>query len=321
MIARTRPLHALGLLLALGRPTGDLQAEVSCCIKLPEVHFSVNSAQPLGQQADFGCVRRWITADRMIAEMAMTLRENPTITLLITGHADEEETNVELLSNERARRVACRLVSEHGIEAGRLAVEGWGSLKPRFDHADLKRIPRSERERGKALNRRVEFLIIGFNWVPLELDPAAAVRSLSDPAPATRPSENFCDQQQETFTCGRTGSEEGAPALEDVLPASGVQEETPDTTDASQMTAPEPSLLTNPIEGDRITIIGLPGGPRGGQAEVLTLDGRSLYARSFAQVLAGERVTIDLPSLPAASAYLVRINIGARSWSLRFVKR
>lgn len=299
-------------------------AERSCRMAIPEIRFQVNSIEPVRGIHDLGCVVRSLHADSALSTVAEVLRENPAITLGLVGHADMEEEDGQGLSVARARWAACMLVSLHGIEPGRLAVEGMGDDRPRITTHELRKMTRAERVQARQHNRRVEFLITGFAWVPAQVDEISAVRFLSDPAPARRPSENSCEQQQAAFTCGTrdgTGSEEETSDLEDALPTIGEREETPDISEASKLAEPEPSLLTNPIDGDRIIIVGLPDGPRGGQAEVLTLDGRSLYARSFARILAGERETIDLPSLPADSAYIVRVTIGARSWSLRFVKR
>mgnify|MGYP001308364490 CR=1 FL=1 len=321
--SRARNLNVLVLLVALIMST-ITHAEASCRIAIPEVHFQANSIEPVRGMLDLGCVLRPVHADSALSDIAMLLRDNPSITLGLVGHADAEEKDVRVLSLARARWMACMLTSNHGIEPGRLSIEGKGAEQPRFSRRELRHMTSVERVQAREHNRRVEIRVTGFAWAPAQVDEISAVRFLSDPAPATRPSENFCDRQQVEFTCGtRDGTvcEEETPSVEDPLPASGERAGIPGTTHAEKMTATEPSLLTNPIDGDRITIVGLPDGPSGGRVEILTLDGRSLCARSFAHVLAGERVAIDLPSFPAASVYILRINIGARSWSLRFVKR
>lgn len=298
-----------------------VHAERCCRIAIPEIRFQANSVEPLRGIYDLGCVVRSLHADSALSVVAVMLRENPTITLGLVGHSDVEEKDVHVLSLARARWVACMLVSSYGVDPGRLSVEGKGDDQPRFSPRALRSMIKADRVRSRLHNRRVEFRVTGFAWVHEPVDGISAVRFLSDPATATRPAENFCDQQQVAFACGSdTGSEEATPSADDPLPASSARTEIPGTTDDSKMTGTAPSLLTNPIDGDRIIIVGLPNGPTGGHAEILTLDGRSLCARSFAQVQAAGRVTIDLPSLPAASAYIVRVSVGAHSWSLRFVK-
>lgn len=314
-------LSALLLLTTSLRMSPVAHAERCCRIAIPEIRFQANSVEPLLGIYDLGCVVRSLHADSALSVVAVMLRENPTITLGLVGHSDVAEKDVRVLSLARARWVACMLVSSYGVDPSRLSVEGKGDDQPRYYPRALRSMIKADRKRSRLHNRRVEFRVTGYSWVPEQADGISAVRFLSDPVLATWLSEDCCDQQQVEFGCDPdTASDVATPSTEDPLPESAEQAMMLGTIDAQKLTAPEPSLLTNPIDGDRITIVGLPVGPSGGRAEILTLDGRSLHAGSFARVVAGERVTIDFPSLPAASAYIVRVSIGAISWSFRFVR-
>ena len=71
----------------------------------------------------------------------------------ITGHTDDVgpyDANIRLSLN-RAEAVAA-LVVEHGIDPGRLTVDGSGEAEP---------LETNETPEGRAINRRVEFSILG----------------------------------------------------------------------------------------------------------------------------------------------------------------
>lgn len=87
-------------------------------------------------------------------EMARILKENPNIKVEIQGHTDSigsEEYNLRL-SQARAEAVVHYLVTIHGIDPKRLIARGYGESRPVADNAS---------EAGRALNRRVEFVILG----------------------------------------------------------------------------------------------------------------------------------------------------------------
>ncbi len=77
----------------------------------------------------------------------------PTSTLSITGHTDDigpADANFRL-SLSRAEAVSTR-IEQHGIDRTRLTVEGRGETEP---------IDSNETPGGRAVNRRVEFSILG----------------------------------------------------------------------------------------------------------------------------------------------------------------
>ncbi len=88
------------------------------------------------------------TLDQVIA----ILTENPEVRVEVGGHTDssgDPETN-ELLAQERADSVRSALVAA-GIAENRLVATGYGDSRP---------IASNELPDGRALNRRIEFLIL-----------------------------------------------------------------------------------------------------------------------------------------------------------------
>lgn len=84
---------------------------------------------------------------------AQILKDNPKIIVEIQGHTDNigsDEYNKKL-SLRRAQAVVNYFVQKHGIDIKRLRAVGYGEEKPIADNAT---------EEGRALNRRVEFVII-----------------------------------------------------------------------------------------------------------------------------------------------------------------
>ena len=91
---------------------------------------------------------------RPLIDLAVELMDaEPTSTLSITGHTDDigpAEANLRL-SISRAEAVAAR-IQQHGIDRSRLTVDGRGETEP---------IDTNDTPAGRAVNRRVEFSILG----------------------------------------------------------------------------------------------------------------------------------------------------------------
>lgn len=87
----------------------------------------------------------------VVKEIATVLKENPAIRVKVVGHTSsdgDDKANMEL-SEKRAGAVKDLLVTEFGIDAGRLETEGKGETQPVADN---------KTKEGKVLNRRVEFI-------------------------------------------------------------------------------------------------------------------------------------------------------------------
>ena len=89
----------------------------------------------------------------ILDQLALVLKANPHVRKLsIEGHTDDrgrDDANL-VLSQARADSVRERLV-DAGVDAGRLESVGYGETRP---------IANNKRKRGRAANRRVEFVIV-----------------------------------------------------------------------------------------------------------------------------------------------------------------
>jgi len=89
-----------------------------------------------------------------LEDAAKILNENPTIRVEIQGHTDSDGSdsyNLQL-SDRRAAAVVSYLVQNLGIDASRLTSRGYGEGSPVTSNATPE---------GRALNRRVEFFVLG----------------------------------------------------------------------------------------------------------------------------------------------------------------
>ena len=99
-------------------------------------------------------------SEQAMADLAQFLLDNPGVTIHITGHTDaigSDEAN-QILSEGRANSVRNNLI-ERGIAGERITAEGKGEKEPVADN---------DTEEGRALNRRVEFVITGTDGADIE---------------------------------------------------------------------------------------------------------------------------------------------------------
>lgn len=124
--------------------------------KVTEKNFSlvsVGMAITLKVLFDFNKAEIKPESYRGLDEAAQILKDNPKIFVEIQGHTDNvgSDAHNQKLSERRAQAVANYFISQHGIDTKRLRVKGFGESKP---------IASNETEEGRALNRRVEFVVI-----------------------------------------------------------------------------------------------------------------------------------------------------------------
>lgn len=90
-------------------------------------------------------------SEQSMEELAAFLESNPTVTIHITGHTDavgSDRAN-QILSEGRAKSVRNNLIMR-GVDGSRITTDGKGESEPVADN---------DTEEGRALNRRVEFVI------------------------------------------------------------------------------------------------------------------------------------------------------------------
>lgn len=105
-------------------------------------------------------------------ELAKILGDNPQMNLDVIGHTDNvgtEESNLKL-SQERSDVVVATLVSDYGINPSRLNPLGKGQSQP---------VASNDSEKGKATNRRVEFVMQAPTAVATTANPSTATNKKS----------------------------------------------------------------------------------------------------------------------------------------------
>ncbi|HCS87269.1 MAG TPA: hypothetical protein DIW30_02220, partial [Bacteroidales bacterium] len=110
-------------------------------VKINHLYFATNKTVILPE------------SEAAMSDLADFLRENPTVTIRITGHTDaigSDAANMKL-SIGRAKAVRADLIAR-GIDADRIEYDGKGKTEP---------IASNDTEEGRAQNRRVEFEITG----------------------------------------------------------------------------------------------------------------------------------------------------------------
>jgi outer membrane protein OmpA-like peptidoglycan-associated protein len=136
--------QTIALVVEKGKPTvKDFElVKVGMSITLKGIYFDFNQAtiKPESKPALDGA--------------AKILKDNPTIKVEIQGHTDSvgsSDYNLKL-SDRRAQSVVNYLVQNYGIDVNRLTSRGYGKAMPIADNSTAE---------GRALNRRVEFKILG----------------------------------------------------------------------------------------------------------------------------------------------------------------
>lgn len=95
--------------------------------------------------------------DRLRAK-AETMRENPTITLRIEGHADQRgSTEYNLALGQRRAEAVRTFLEGYGLDAGRFSTLSYGKERP---------LAEGEAEDSFARNRRAEFVVTGGDFAP-----------------------------------------------------------------------------------------------------------------------------------------------------------
>src|SRR5690606_3154100 len=125
-------------------------------ISLPEVLFDLGSAalRPEGKDS--------------LQTLLQTLVDNPTIVIELAAHTDSrgsDKSNMTLSQN-RAQSCVNYLISQ-GIDPARMVARGYGESRLRLSDAEIaKMATNEEKEAAHQKNRRVEFTVKSFDYVP-----------------------------------------------------------------------------------------------------------------------------------------------------------
>ncbi|MEZ4739440.1 MAG: OmpA family protein [Flavobacteriales bacterium] len=100
--------------------------------------------------------------------MYQTLIDNPTIIIELAAHTDTRDTEArnQILSQNRAQSCVNYLVTK-GIDPIRMVAKGYGETRPRISDAEIKAMKtEEEREAAHQSNRRTEFRVLSYDYVP-----------------------------------------------------------------------------------------------------------------------------------------------------------
>lgn len=131
-------------------------------IALPEVLFDLGSAtlRPEGKDS--------------LQTLYQTLLDNPTIVIELAAHTDSRGTDKSnmTLSQNRAQSCVNYLISL-GIDPARMVAKGYGESRPKITDAEIAKMATTEeKEAAHQKNRRVEFTVKSFDFVPKANAPA-----------------------------------------------------------------------------------------------------------------------------------------------------
>ncbi|MES2587773.1 MAG: OmpA family protein [Bacteroidota bacterium] len=127
-----------------------LAADGGCPVVTQKAKETMTKAMA-GVQFDNGKATLIKKSTPILDEVAKVMLANPSYNLAVNGHTDnagDPAKNLQL-SEDRAKAVKAYLMSK-GVAEGRLVAKGFGDTQPKASNATAK---------GKAANRRVEFLV------------------------------------------------------------------------------------------------------------------------------------------------------------------
>ncbi len=131
-------------------------AAKNMAIELPEVQFELDKASLTPQGKD------------SLQTLYRTLVENPTIVIELAAHTDTRGSDAYNmnLSQNRAQSCVNYLVSL-GIDPARMVAKGYGETRTRISDAEIAKMATTEeKEAAHQKNRRVEFSVKSFDYVP-----------------------------------------------------------------------------------------------------------------------------------------------------------
>ena len=125
-------------------------------IKLPEVQYDLGKFElrPEGKDS--------------LETLYQTLVENPTIIIELAAHTDSRDNDKRnmILSQNRAQSCVNYLVSK-GIDPARMVAKGYGETRLRISDAEIAKMKtKEEQEAAHQQNRRTEFRVLSFDYVP-----------------------------------------------------------------------------------------------------------------------------------------------------------
>ena len=138
---------------------------LDCGMHMPTILFYKNSLSCCNDSLHKFKPTNYETFENATNMLYQTLKDNPTISIELAGHASMEENKPDKLSKQRANTIKRALVSK-GINKKRIQTKGWGTEKPLFKTEQIEKAIREEEKAVLHLkNQRVVFRIISWDFV------------------------------------------------------------------------------------------------------------------------------------------------------------
>lgn len=129
-------------------------------IEFPEVRYAYNKAELQ--------VNNEVNSKDSLDYLYQTLKDNPTIIIELQAHTDTRGSKSynRDLSQRRAESCVEYLISK-GIPEERMVPKGYGESRPRISDAQIAKMnTQEEKEAAHQKNRRTEFSVLSFDYVP-----------------------------------------------------------------------------------------------------------------------------------------------------------
>lgn len=137
---------------------------LDCGMRMPTLLFYKNSPLCCNDSLHKFNQINYETFEYATDMLYQTLKDNPTISIELAGHASIEENKPGKLSKQRANTIKSALVSK-GINKKRIQTKGWGTEKLLFKTEQIeKAISKEEKETLHLKNQRVVFRIISWDF-------------------------------------------------------------------------------------------------------------------------------------------------------------
>ncbi len=131
-------------------------------IEFPEVRYAFAKAELQ--------VNQEVNSKDSLDFLYRTLVDNPTIIIELQAHTDSRGSNANNLNLSQRRAQSCvDYLASKGIPGERMVAKGYGETRLRITDAQIAKMPtEEEKEAAHQKNRRTEFSVLSFDYVPME---------------------------------------------------------------------------------------------------------------------------------------------------------
>lgn len=129
-------------------------------ISFPEVRYALDKAELQ--------VNDQVNSKDSLDYLYKTLKDNPTIVIELMANTDQRGSNSYNLKLSQRRAESCvKYLVSKGIDPARLVAKGYGETNPKITQAQIDKMKtQEEKEAAYQKNRRTEFRVLSFDYVP-----------------------------------------------------------------------------------------------------------------------------------------------------------